>query len=46
MTVRKFEITHVARVFLLALAGLESLMNGFEKDEMIQDPLRDFEQLR
>ena len=42
MTVGKFEITHVARVFLLALVGLESMRNGFEKDEMIQDLLRDF----
>lgn len=46
MTVGRLEITHVAHVFLLALAGLESVRNGFEKDEMIQGLLRDFEQLR
>ena len=43
MTVRKFEITHGARVFLLVLAGLESVRHGFEKDEMIQGLLRGIE---
>ena len=41
MALRKFKITYVAHVFLLAVSGLEGVRSGFEEDEMIQSLLRD-----
>lgn len=46
MALRKFKITYTAHVFLLAVAGLEGVRTGFEKDEMIQSLLRDSEESR